>query len=71
MPTEIEKLKKRLINKSKRNNVPYYHELMKFKLNIEKGFQKLKIKYAKLQKDDDMHEILLDEYRKANNSNKL
>ena len=71
MPTEIEKIKKRLIKKSEKNKVPYYHELMKFKVNIEKGFQKLKIKYEKLQKEDDMHETLLDEYRKANNSNKL
>ena len=40
MQTEIEKIRKRLIKKSEKNNVPYYHELMKFKINIEKGFQK-------------------------------
>ncbi|MFA7707597.1 MAG: hypothetical protein WCX73_01480 [Candidatus Pacearchaeota archaeon] len=71
MSIETEKLKKRLINKSKRNNVPYYHELMKFKIQIEKGFEQLKKKYKKLEQEDESYEILLEEYRKINNSNKL
>jgi hypothetical protein len=63
MQPEIEKIKKRLTRKAEKNRVPYYHELAKFKIKIEKGFEKLKVKYKKLQEEDEAYEFLIDEYR--------
>jgi hypothetical protein len=71
MLNEKEKLQKRLVKKAEKNNVPYYHELSKFKKKIDLDYEKLKLKHTKLQQDFKIYEELLEEYRRRNNSQNL
>jgi hypothetical protein len=71
MLNEKEKLQKRLIKKAEKSNIPYYHELGKFKKKIDLDYEKLKLKHEKLKQDFKIYEELLEEYRRKNNSQNI
>ena len=68
---EIDKTKKRLERQARKNNVPYYHELAKWKSKLDKDFDVIKRKQDKIYKSYEIHQELIAEYRKQNNSQNI